>query len=702
MIRLRTSGKLSERTRALAERGLGGELGRQMFPADPGLAKGLPAGGVSEEMKCALAIRLIAETAPLRILPEELIVGSATYLEAVFHRVPILGSRSTSHLTVGFDRALRMGYRGMRRQIVERLARGDLDDRGADLLQSMLVCLDAAGIWHRRHLEELGRLAEDASGSQREHYRGVIDNLSPVPEDPPRTFREAVQSLWFMYAFQRLCGNWSGMGRVDEMLGGYLRRDLAGGVVTLDKAREILAHFWAKGTEWIGARDYTGEVSSGDAQHYQNIVLAGIDADGNEVTNEVTYMVLDIVEELHISDFPVAVRVSERTPRELLRRVAEVQRTGGGIVSIYNENVVIEGLVELGIPPREARCFANDGCWEVLVPGKTAFAYRPFDMMELLQRAIGLDGAAGARVEYESFEGLYAAFRRELAGHLGKLRDETDGAWIAGKPDPLISLFIEDCVEKGRGYHDRGARYYFLAPHAGGLADAANSLLVIKDIVYDRRRMSLSGLAGMLRRNWEGEEALRAGIRERFRFYGNDDDAADAMVVRLFDDYTRMVGETKKRNGVFRPAGVSTFGREIEWRKHRSATAHGFREGEYLATNFCPTPGTDLEGPTAAIKSYCKMDFTRLPNGGTLDISLHPTSVKGEEGLSALVALLEVFVKLGGWYLSVDVVNAEMLRDAQRHPDRYPNLAVRIAGWCARFHTLSRDWQDMIIRRAES
>ncbi len=156
------------------------------------------------------------------------------------------------------------------------------------------------------------------------------------------------------------------------------------------------------------------------------------------------------------------------------------------------------------------------------------------------------------------------------------------------------------------------------------------------------------------------------------------------------------------RNGVFRPAGISTFGREIEWRAHREATAHGFRKGDILATNFSPTPGTDKEDPLAMIRSYCAVDFTRLPNGATLEIRLAPSSVNDEAGVAALANLLRAFISLGGFYLNVDVIDPAMLRDAQKHPEKYPNLAVRIAGWCARFHTLDENWQEMIIRRAES
>ena len=585
------------------------------------------------------------------------------------------------------------------RSALQNTAHATLCRGGQDLLESMLICLDAASIWHARHMTALEELAAGSTGADREGYLRVAANLRNVPENPPETFYEAVQSLWFMYAFQRLMGTWSGIGRIDEMLGPYLDRDRKDGRITLDEAREILAHFWIKGCEWIGAFDTRG---SGDAQHYQNIVLGGVDADGNEVANEVTYLVLDVVEELHISDFPIAVRINRRTPEKLLRRIAEVQRHGGGIVAVYNEETVIRGLVAFGYPLDEARRFANDGCWEVLIPGKTSFSYSPFDMLTLLHGTLGLHDAETPPPDYPDFESLYAAYLARVEAHLESFHAAADGVWRRDIPAPLVSMFVDDCIEKGRGYYNMGARYPVFAPHAGGLANAAGSLQVIQKLVYQDRHLTLPEFVGILRKDYDGHEPFRRLILNRFMFYGNDDDEADAMVARLFNDYTALAARTPKRGGVLRPAGISTFGREIEWRAHgRMASPDGHRKGEILATNFSPSPGTDVKGPTAVVKSYCKMDLTRVPNGATIELKIHPGSVKDDRGLDALVALLKGFVKLGGFFVHVDVVDSALLLDAQRHPEKYPNLAVRVAGWSARFATLDKDWQDMVIGRTQ-
>ncbi|MGN1345282.1 MAG: pyruvate formate lyase family protein, partial [Eubacteriales bacterium] len=309
-----------------------------------------------EQYSCC--IDAIVRHCPLRILPGESIIGSATLGAAIRHVVPAFRNgnavfSSVSHVTLGFDRVLTLGINGLERELSQ------YGDRPYN--RWLRRTISHMRLWHSRYL------AEAAVKNPK-----CRDLLLRVPFQPARTFHEAVQSLWFTFAFTRLCGNWSGIGRIDEMLGPYLKADLANGVLTLDEAREILAHFFIKGCEWI---QKDTPVGSGDAQHYQNIVLGGVSADGREVVNEVTYLVLDIVEELGISDFPITVRLSKNTDDALLRRVAEVMRYGGGILAVYNEDLILSSLADLGYDPIEARRFANDGCWEVQIPGHTYFMY---------------------------------------------------------------------------------------------------------------------------------------------------------------------------------------------------------------------------------------------------------------------------------------------------------------------------------------
>ena len=266
---------------------------------------------------------------------------------------------------------------------------------------------------------------------------------------------------------------------------------------------------------------------------------------------------------------------------------------------------------------------------------------------------------------------------------------------------PLISMFVEGCVESGRGYNERGSKYTVNGIHFGGVTDTANSLYVLKKLVFEEKYIPLGDFVNILRTNWEGKEGLRKLIQKRFEFFGNDNAESDAMMVQVFNDYTEIVGQTKERAGLKRPAGISTFGREIDWRMARRASPLGSKVGDILATNCSPTPGTDAKGPTAVLNSYCKLDFTRCPNGATVELKVLPDSVKGENGIAALVGLAKTFRDKGGFYMHIDVVDTSTLIDAQMHPEKYPNLPVRVAGWSARFNTLCKDWQDMIIQRTQ-
>jgi formate C-acetyltransferase len=260
---------------------------------------------------------------------------------------------------------------------------------------------------------------------------------------------------------------------------------------------------------------------------------------------------------------------------------------------------------------------------------------------------------------------------------------------------------VEGCIEKARGYYQRGPQYTVFAFHAGGLPDVANALLAIQEVVYKEKRLSLPELVAALRQDWAGQVALRQWIRHNVPFYGNGEPAADEMVRRVFDDFTTLVGDVPERNGVKRPAGLSTFGRQIKWASERGATAAGTHCGEYLSNNFSPAPGTEKNSLTGVIRSFCSVDYMKLPNGTALDIKVHPSSLQGEDGLIALIGVMKSFVELGGWFMHIDVVDSAVLHDAQLHPERYTDLAVRISGWSARFVTLSPEWQEMIIRRTE-
>ncbi|MBQ8369152.1 MAG: hypothetical protein IJY35_04165 [Clostridia bacterium] len=637
-------------------------------------------------------IDAIVRKSPVRLIDGERIVGSATLGSAIHHTVPAQYNghyvhSSVSHVTLGFDRVLKIGIGGIAKELEQ------YSDRPYNEYLKRVV--HHFRIWHSRYL-----------AATREKNPECHEMLLRVPFQTPRTFHEAVQSLWFTFAFTRLTGNWPGIGRIDEMLGPYLKQDLADGRITIDEAREILAHFFIKGCEWIQSDTPVG---TGDAQHYQNIVLAGIDRDGNEVTNEVTYLVLDIVEELGISDFPITVRLNKNTDERLLKRIAEVVRYGGGIIAVYNEELILDSLTAIGYDPIEARGFANDGCWEVQIPGQTYFIYQPFDSYSMLMKdVIGLPDNPRSFASAEELWDAYFARMKEFVDQnfanlcYSRNRSDVPGKWKwreSGPPSEVISLFTEDCAKNGKSYYRGGPRYTAFSLHIGGAPDAGNSIHAIDELCFRQKIVSFDELMHALSVNWEGYEELRQRAMNTITYYGNDDDEADGYVARILDTFADLVLAHNGESPVIYIPGVSTFGRQIDWMYSRVPSPMGTKQDAILAGNDSPTPGTDTEGATAVIKSYCKADLKKQVSGAALDIRLHPTSVSGENGIAALIGLMKTFLALGGFFMQTDVIDASVLLAARENPEQYKTLSVRVSGWNARFVTLNKNWQDMVIER---
>lgn len=661
--------------------------------------------------KYDMAIERIVNEAPIRICDGEKISGAATLGLAMDHHLPakyndkIISypiqcphwATGISHLTIDFETALKKGVNYIQKQAEDALKKYKGTEK-EPFIQSCLHCLRCMRIWHERYLEQLKNKPE---------YRANYENLQNVPFKPAKNFYEAVQSIWFTFAFVRLCGNWPGIGRIDWLLGQYLEKDLADGTLTLDEAREILAHFFIKGCEWIRGVKW----GSGDAQHYQNIVLAGIDENKRDITNQVTYLVLDVIEEFGISDFPITVRINKNTDEKLINRVAEVIRFGGGVVAVYNEDLIIDSLTDYGYELKEAIKFANDGCWEVQIPGKTYFSYIPFDSLQILQQNT-LDNYSG-KVCFSDFDSLYNTFIDDLKSEIINIVTAQDNhlfvhtamptkdwKWKTSTPCTVVSLFEQGCIENGLSYLEGGPIYNVTSPHIGGLPDVVNSLYAIKKLVFEEQKVTFEELMQLLKTNWEGNEALRQYALNKYLYFGNDNNEVDSIAQNIISDFTDICDNLKSRYKT--PAGVSTFGRQLEWSHLRMATAYGKKSNEVLAGNFSPTPGTDKEGATAMIKSYCKADLKRIVSGAALDIKLLPSSVNGENGAEAICSLIEGFVTLGGHFMQLDIADTELLKKAQEHPEEYQNLSVRVSGWNARFVTLNKEWQDMIIAQTGS
>ena len=693
--------RLSEATRRFAMESLQGKYGSQTMSV-PFVEVGSIAGwdGMCEHDRYAAALDLLVRACPLRICEGEMVCGAATLGAAVRHQVPFARAGqifwpSVSHLTVDFGILVREGIFGMRERIGG-IDTSSFDQPAMDRHRCLLSTLDAMQVWHDRYLE-----------ATKDSYPELHQTLLRVPLYPAQSFREAVQSLWFGFAFLRLGGNWPGIGCIDRLLGPYLERDLANGSITLDEAREVLASMFIKGCEWIEIDTPRG---SGDAQHYQNIVLGGTDREGRDVTNTVSYLCLEIVEELGISDFPISVRLHAGTPKKFLRLLASVMRHGGGVVAVYNEDTVFAALRAQGYPEQEIYDFANDGCWEVQIPGKTYFSYMPMDFLHVLMQDV-LHVAEGEFTDFADMDALRGAYaecmKQKVAQACEGVLDGFAPAWRQGNgdirlsiPTPMIDLFEHGCAESGRGYTEGGTPYRVISPHMGGVGDVANALCAIDHLCFIEKKLTVAQLCEILRNDWQGHEQLALYAKNKLPHYGNGDSEADAYYAWAVSAFADACEPYAHGYPIAFPPGISTFGRQIEWMSHRTAVPHGFCRGEILAGNTSPTPGTDTAGATATVRSYCAADLCRMTTGAALDIKLYPGTLEGENGLCALEGLMQGFCALGGYFMQVDVLDVQTLLDAREHPEQHKTLSVRVSGWNARFVTLDDAWQRMVLERA--
>ena len=354
-----TPRRLSELTHKLCRRAMSGEFGKEITANYCAIIDNPDYDSWDPFTQYNACIKAIVEQAPIRLTDGELLSGSATLNKAREHEVPAALKgwedqsksifRARSHLTPHYQKVIKRGIRGLEDEIAYSRERNCSRPERLAYLDQMEITIGHLKFWHRRYLDAITEKIAQTEGEVKVRWQQIFENLTRVPMEPARNFPEAVQSLWFMFVFQRLTGNWAAVGRVDWMLWPYLKKDLEKNAITLDEAREYIAHFWIKGCEWVDAETCIGhKEGSGDGQFFQNVVLSGQDVQGNDETNAVTYLVLDVLEELKIADFPVSVRISARSPEKLLRRVAEIIRLGGGIIAVYNDDVVIDALERFG------------------------------------------------------------------------------------------------------------------------------------------------------------------------------------------------------------------------------------------------------------------------------------------------------------------------------------------------------------------
>jgi len=586
-------------------------------------------------------------------------------------------------------------------------------------LRAMDIAADALIRFGERHSEKARELAAEESDPLRKaELEKIAEVCTRVPAHAPRDFREALQYYWFVHlgVITELNG-WDSFnpGRLDQHLYPFYQKGLDEGTLNEDQARELLQAFWVKfNNQPAPPKVGVTAEESGTYTDFALINTGGVKEDGSDGVNDLSYLILDVIEEMRILQPSSMVQISKKNPDRFLKRALKIVKTGFGQPSIFNTDVIVQELMRQGKSVEDARNGGASGCVESGAFGKENYTLTGyFNLPKVLEITLhnGVDPLTGKAIgitsgdprEFGSFEELMEAFRKQVR-HFVDIKIEGNNIierlYAEHIPAPFLSLLIDDCIARGKDYHDGGPRYNTTYIQGVGLGSISDTLVSIKHNVFDRERLSMARLLDVLDKDFEDEEPLRQQLLNKTPKYGNDDDYADDVMREIFEVYYDAVnGRPNTKGGAYRinllPTTVHVyFGRML------GASADGRRAHQPLSEGISPVQGSDRHGPTAVVKSAAKIDHART--GGTLlNQKFSPQLLEDEEGIDSLTHLVRSYFSMDGHHIQMNVVTADTLRDAQQQPEKYRDLIVRVAGYSDYFCDLNPDLQNEIIRRTE-
>jgi formate C-acetyltransferase len=615
------------------------------------------------------------------------------------------GLLDTGHISPGWENMFASGLTGLMARARE--CRAHLGDGATEQQRAFWEAVEVVYDATIQLSERFAELADALAGETPEYaarLRGIAACCRRVPAHSPQTFYEALQFAWLMHELIEMEGECvRSMGHFDRVFYPYYRADLEAGRLTRERAKELIKFAWFKHHARTQGRN-----------NGKNFLFGGQCADGSDATNELTYLALEAYEELAIPDPKLSVRFFPRTPDRLYRRVADLIRRGHNSFVLMNDVPVLEGLVKRGKTLEDARTYLPIGCYEPAVDGREAACTMNLviNLAKALELALanGVDPLSGERIGpptgdphgFSDFGQVFDAYAAQLEAIVARAVDcvrAHELQWPHINPSALLAGTIEDCLERGRDIGEGGARYNSVGCVGAGLANASDSLLALRQAVFEEERHTMDEVLAALSNDFAGQERLRLYLMNRVPKWGNDDPDADAMARRVADHYCRTVhAHTNARGG---PCQAALFTLDYQWTLGRATGA--LPDGRKARTGLAPgvgaSTGLDKAGVTGLLNSVSRLDFTETPNGAVLDVTLHPTAVSGEDGLTAFVALIKSFFDRGGYAVQFNIFDAETLRDAQCHPERYASLQIRVTGWSVYFTTLSKDEQDQFVAR---
>jgi pyruvate-formate lyase len=714
-------------------------------------------------LRKAMAFDMVCEEMPLELKSEELIVGTTTMSSVGFgHTFPAYETaeeaaqfleKSLSRKSVWghhmpyFPTVLEKGYNGILADLETRMEKtGDPETR--IFYTGVRLCLESAKKVPLRYAELIEEAIADEPDPRRRMELTEIQSICrKVPAEPATTFQEALQSVWFVHMLLHSTLTYTPLGRIDQYLWPYYRHDMEAGTLTREYARELIGSFLIKFNErtqflkehmenhltdldWSqgGSPDETtahfnmendADYTFGQsANHWlQSATVGGLAPDGSDAVNDLSWLFIELINELELVSPMMSARVHDKTDPAFLDLVSSELCDGGAQPVIFNDDVIIRGLNErLGIPIEDARDYSSDGCWEVLIYGKSEYNYGHIEVLPCMEACInnGRSLVTGKEIgiprdtpaaDLPDFDAFYHAYMEQVRFRVdnaikNKLQYYDEVHKIA--PEPFLSALVDGCLEKGRDLTDHGAKYIIYALFPTGFSHAIDALSAVRTVVYEEKRTDLQTMIDAVKANWEGYEQLQQYCLNRTPKYGNDDPAADELAVRFLNDFCQYADAWNRRiDWLYVTAGVATFENYPRFGHNAGASFDGRLAHEAVSSNFSPSFGQDKQGPTAVLLSAAKFDLSRLDNGCPIDMRISFNKEHRKENADLLKAYIQSFLQLGGNIMTISKVDIATLKKAQIEPEKYLSLRVRLGGLTVYFVQLARKQQEEYMRRTE-
>jgi formate C-acetyltransferase len=589
----------------------------------------------------------------------------------------------------------------------------------AEALTAMDIACDAAIIFGQRHADlALEMAAKEGNPTRKKELERIAAVCRRIPAHAPQDFWEALQMYWFVHlgTITELNG-WDAMnpGHLDQHLLPFYEKGLTDSTLDRDGAKELIECFWIKfNNQPAPPKVGVTAKESGTYNDFTNINIGGLKRDGSDGVNDVSYIMLEAIDELHLLQPGSNVQISHKTPNRFLTSACRVIRKGYGYPSVFNADEVVMEQVRTGKTLEDAREGGCSGCIETGAFGKEAYILTGYlNIPKILELALnnGSDPITGKAVgletgdpsAFEDFDMLYEAFVRQLNYIVDlkiKVNNYIERMYARYAPAPFLSVVIADCIAKGKDYYDGGPRYNTNYIQCCGIGTVTDSLSAIKTHVFENKAVGIEDLLTALRGNFEGQEALRLRLLNKTPFYGNDNDEADDIMQRVYADLFAAIDGKPNTKGTSYHLNMLSTTCHVYFGKMLGASANGRLAGLPISDGTSPAHGADRNGPTAVIKSLAKMD--QVKSGGTLlNQRFLPGVLQDEDGIKKLCHLIRTYFNLNGHHIQFNIVDSETLRQAQKVPDEYRDLLVRVAGYSDYFVDLDSDHQEEIISRTQ-